>query len=172
MKILIAYMSKHGTTQKCVEMLREKLMGSCEVDCVNLKQESVSSLASYDVILVGSSVRFACISKATKRFLKQNIELLQKKKCGIFLCCGYPDNFNDYVQENIPKQLIPSLGIHCFGGEMKPKQVKGIDKLIIRGMRNAIVEHDFEESFYEGMLPEILPETIELLADSILGKNK
>ena len=171
MKVLIAYTSKHGTSARCAEMLGEKLMGCCEVDIVDLHKQSALDINDYDVAVLGGSVRFASVSKTLKRFLKQHAEKLQAKDCAIFLCCGYPDNFEDYVKENIPKQLTPSLGFHCFGGELKPKQVKGIDKLLIRAMRNAIVEHDFEESFYEGSLPDILPESIERLADRICGKN-
>ena len=85
-----------------------------------------------------------------------------QKKCGAFVCCGIPDEFEDYAREQLPKEFLPSIGVAHFGGELKPKNVKGFfDKMIVRSMRKEITEHDFEDGTYKGVLPEILPENIK-----------
>ena len=169
MKILIAYTSKNGTTAKCAKMLAEKLDVSHEVKLTDMNKEDTVSPEGFDVVVLGSSVRMGAVSKKVKKYIKTNIDTLNAKQCAVFLCCGIPDEFEDYLSQ-IPKYLIPSLGIHCFGGELKPREVRGFDKIIIKIMRNSITRHDFEDSNYTGMLPEIIPEHINLLADRIMGR--
>ena len=87
-----------------------------------------------------------------------------------FLCLGFINNFEEYRDIQFPKELVCSLGIHCFGGELKPKKLKGMDKLIVKMLRSEIKGADFEVSD-EGQapLPEIVPENIYRLADKIRG---
>jgi len=169
MNVLIAYTTKNQATARCAEMLRDMLGERCCVTLCDLKKESAPALSDFDVIVLGASVRFAKVAPAMKAFVKSNLDTLCHMPTALFLCCGYPDNFGDYVKENFPSSWDPSFGVHCFGGEMKPEKLHGIDKWIIKAMRNAIVEHDFEDGFYEGSLPELLPETIQRLADRIRG---
>ena len=76
--------------------------------------------------------------------------------------------FDAYAKEQMPKGFEPSLGVVYFGGELKPKETKGIiDKLIIGAMRKEITEHDFEDGNFDGSLPEILPENISNFADKV-----
>ena len=170
MKILIAYTSKHGVTAECAGVLANKLVGCNEVDVVDMKKESPTAADGYDVVILGSSVRMGRVSKKIKRYIKDNTAALEEKACAIFLCCGFPDEFDEYVDMQFPKSFEPSLGYHCFGGELKPEKIKGIEKLIVRAIRKSITEHDFEDANYQGSLPEIIPEHISLLADRIMGR--
>lgn len=169
MKILIAYTSKNGTTAKCAKMLAEKLEVSHEVIVTDMNKEDTVPPEGFDVVVLGSSVRMGAVSKKLKKYIKANVDMLNSKLCAVFLCCGFPDEFEEYLSQ-IPKYLIPSLGIHCFGGELKPREARGFDKIIIKIMRNSITGHDFEDGNYTGMLPEIIPEHINILADRIMGR--
>ena len=164
MKILIAYTSAHGTTAKCAEMLSGYLESKGDITLVDMNKENVPQPDGYDAVLLGSSVRFAKISKKVKNYIKDNAEVLSKKQCGLFICCGIPDEFESYSEEQMPKGFCASLGSVYFGGELKPKTVKGIDKLFVSAMRKEITEHDFEDGLYKGVLPEILPENIKNFA--------
>lgn len=170
MKVLIAYSSKQGTTAKCAEMLCDKL-ASADVDMVDINKCAPKSPDNYDVVVLGSSVRFGSVSKNLKKYIKAHKQALNAMPSAVFLCCGYPDQFDDYVKDQFPKDFNPTCGFHCFGGELKPKQTKGIDKLFVSMVRRSIVEHDFEDSSYAGSLPEILPESISILADMILKRR-
>ena len=171
MKILIAYSSKHGTTKRCAEMLGKELSGSCQVSLCDVRAEDIPSPDGFDAVILGSSVRMARISKKIKKYMKINIEKLNAMPCAVFLCCGFPDEFDEYLRTELPDGFEPSYGAHCFGGELKPQNVKGFERFLVKSIRRSITEHDFEDGNYKGMLPEILPEHIAILAGRILGKH-
>ena len=170
MKVLIAYSSKQGTTKKCVDMLASKL-GSSVVEVVDINKSMPGTPDNYDVVVLGSSVRFGSVSKNIKRYIKEHKSKLNDMPSALFLCCGYPDRFDEYVKDQFEKDFKPTYDFHCFGGELKPKQTKGFDRIIVSMARRSILEHDFEDSSYEGSLPEILPESISILADTILKRR-
>ncbi|MBQ8141005.1 MAG: flavodoxin [Clostridia bacterium] len=170
MKILIAYTSKHGTTKRCAEMLSDKLRGACEVTVLDMNAGEAGAPSEYDMVVLGSSVRMGRISKKIKKYIKANIDSLKSMPCAVFLCCGFPDEFDEYIRTELPKGFVPSFDVYCFGGELKPEKVKGVERLLVKMIRNSITEHDFEDGNYKGMLPEILPEHISILADKILNR--
>ena len=170
MKVLIAYSSKQGTTKKCADMLASKL-GSAEVEMLDINEATPASPENYDVVVLGSSVRFGGVSKNIKKYIKAHKSELNNMPSAVFLCCGYPDEFDNYVKDQFPRDFAPTYDFHCFGGELKPKQTRGFDRIIVAMARRSILEHDFEDSSYEGSLPEILPESISILADTILGRR-
>ncbi len=167
MKVLIAYTSKTGTTAMCAEMLADILKAKNEVTLCDMNKETADLPEKFDAVVLGSSVRMARISKNVKMYIKDNIETLNKMPCAFFLCCGLPDDFEDYIDMQLPKKFVPSHGTYCFGGELKPDKAKGLDRFIIGLMRRSIREHDFEDGFYDRMLPEILPDNIEFLARTL-----
>lgn len=168
MKILIAYTSANGTTAKCAELLCEELRRKNDVTLVDINKETAPDPTGFDAVLLGSSIRFARISKKLKAYIKANMDKLNAMKSGMFICCGIPDEFESYVKEQTPKGYRASLGAVYFGGELKPKKLKGVDKLIVRAMRNEITGHDFEDGNYDGVLPDILPENIDNFAERVV----
>lgn len=167
MKVLIVYSSRTGVSRECAEMLRGHLEGKFEV-CVYDIENAPPPPDGYDVAVIGGSVRMAKINKKLKAYLRDNAQALNNIHTALFLCCGFPDSFDDYVSMQIPKSVIPSLGIHCFGGELKPEKLKGFDKLIVKMIRSEIKGTDFESPEHERPpLPEIVPENISRLADRI-----
>ena len=108
------------------------------------------------------------IDKTMKRYLKENKDLLSQKPTAFGLCCGLPRLFEEYVEAQLPKDLVCSLGHHLFGGELKPEKLHGMDKLFVKIARHSIQTQDFEQSednLHD--LPELLPENVALLADQI-----
>ena len=68
----------------------------------------------------------------------------------------------------LPKQLHCSLGIQHFGGELKPDKLKGLDKLMVKMMREKIKTQDPDISDVDREeLPELLPDTVYALAERI-----
>ena len=68
----------------------------------------------------------------------------------------------------LPKGLKCSLGIHYFGGELKPDKIKGFDKLIVKIMRENILTQDIDISERDkNELPELMTDTIFALAERI-----
>ncbi|MBE6576539.1 MAG: hypothetical protein E7653_00190 [Ruminococcaceae bacterium] len=167
MKVLIVYSTKGGVSRECALMIGEQLSGSMQVDIFDVKKGAPSP-DGYDVAVIGGSIRMARLNKSMRKYLKEHADALNKINTALFLCCGITEDFDDYVKMNFPKNIIPTLGIHFFGGELKPEKLKGLDKLIVKSMRSTIKYEDFEAPDpNRSPLPEILPENINRLADSI-----
>ena len=168
MKIMIVYSTHGGTTKTCADLLADKLREHHTVDFVDGRKENIPSPANYDAVVVGSSIRMGRMNKKLRRYIKENRAILDNMPFGIYFCCGYTKQFQEYVDIQFPKNYEPTLGFHLFGGEMKPERYKGIDKFIMRCMRDAIKTQDFEEDERRlHDLPEIYPENIAVLAKNI-----
>ena len=167
MKLLIAYSSKNGVAKRCADMLASVLPPTIEYDLVDI-DKSAPDLSVYDSAVIGGSIRMAKPSRELKAFLKKNRDALSDMPSALYICCGFSHLYEEYRDIVAPRKYHFSLGIHHFGGELKPDRLRGFDKLYVRSMRRKINEADFEDSDeVELSLPEIIPENIKLLAESI-----
>ncbi len=167
MKLLVAYSSKNGVTRRCAEMLVSSLPHTVEYDVIDI-EKATPDLAGYDCAVLGGSVRMAKFSRAMRAFLKKNKNTISNMESALYICCGFSHLYEEYRDIVAPRKIHFSLGIHHFGGELKPDKLHGFDKLVVRSMRKKINEADFEDSDeVELSLPEIIPENIKLLAESI-----
>lgn len=167
MKVLITYSSRNGVTKQCAEMLASFLPSTIESDVVNL-HNMTPDLREYDCAVLGGSVRMEKLGKPLRTFIKRNKDALSEMPSALFICCGFPHLYREYKETVVPRKVDFSLGIHHFGGELKPDKLHGFDKLIVKSMRKSIKEADFEDIDTEDLsLPEIIPENIKLLAESI-----
>ena len=169
MKVLVLYTTHGGASKKCAEMLKEKIEDNCEVTLCDARSvPEFPAPEEYDALVIGGSVRFGRIDKRLKAYLKANIERINEKPSAFFFCCGFPSELEDYIDTQLPKKIEFSLGIHCFGGELKPEKLKGMDKFFVKMIRSHINSQDFEESDDDHIpLPELLPESVYRLADDI-----
>lgn len=166
-KILILYASRGGATKQCAEMLAEKLENVHEV-CLTDVTKAQPSPADYDVVVLASSIRMGQMNKIMKKYIKEHKAILSQSLTAVGLCCGFPRQFEEYIETQLPRDLVCSLGHHLFGGELKPEKIHGLDKLIVKMARTSIQTQDFEQSNADlHDLPELLPENITLLADKI-----
>ena len=167
MKTLIIYASKNGASAEACEMLRGKLSSFSEVDVCDVHSSSPSP-DGYDVLVVGGSIRMNKLDKTLKKYISANAKKLSSMPSAAFICCGLTDDFDDYVTTEIPRNAKFSLGVHCFGGQLKPERAKGIDKPIVFMMRQSILSQDPDKSDGERReLPELFPDTIYALAEKI-----
>ena len=167
MRLLIAYASKNGVAGRCAQMLASSLPKTIEYDVVDLSR-STPDLSLYDCAVLGGSIRGAKFMRPLRSFLKRNSEKLSGMESALYICCGFSHLYEEYRDIAAPRKISFSLGIHHFGGELKPDKLRGFDKIVVRSMRKKINEADFEDSDeVELSLPEIIPENIKLLAESI-----
>ena len=168
MKILILYATHGGATRECADILTKRLSAHHTVQVFNIREATPPSPEGYDAVVLGSCIRIGNADKGIKRYLKLYAEKLSSMPSAVFFCCGFPRQFEEYVETQIPKRLTLSLGAHCFGGELKPEKLRGMDKLVVRFARSSINSQDFEESDTDHhALPELFPENIALLAEKI-----
>ena len=80
MKILVAYDTYYGNTKQVAEAIAEQARTEGhEVELRNLK-ESFSSPPQADALFVGSPVRIAKVTRATRRFVKRLDRTMWKEK--------------------------------------------------------------------------------------------
>lgn len=147
MKTLILYTTHHGTVQKIIEILKEKIEDS---HSINIKKEKVPDINAYDTILIGGSIHVGNIQKKIKSFCIENIDKLKRKKVGLFLCCMFEgekalQQFENAFPEELRNQAI-AKGL--FGGEMLLNKMNFIEKIAVKKAANvteSISKINYEE---------------------------
>lgn len=167
MKILIAYSSKSGTTRECAEELAAKLAPN-EVTLACLEQGS-PDLSGFDIAVIGGYVRMGKISKYMRNYVAENAALLAVTMHAFFICCGLPESTEYYFEKAIPRKLLnSSISNICFGGDLRVKQQRGLDKLIAKMILKEIKNNNIAEDMNEEMMiPAVIPENISRFADEI-----
>lgn len=158
MKIAVIYSTKNGVARECAEKLRGLLVPRNEVELFNVR-ENPPSPDDFDVIVLGGSVRMGRLGKELCAYLERHKTALSAKPCAFYFCLGFSERFEEYADLLLPKNIIFSLGVHNFGGELKADKLRGFDKFIVKMVRSTIKTRDFEENDANPTsLPEILPE--------------
>ncbi|MBQ2999983.1 MAG: hypothetical protein IJD64_05925 [Clostridia bacterium] len=167
MKLLIAYVSKTGSSEFCAKLIAKELEQKAEIDVIDLEKKT-PKLEGYDAVVVGGPVRFGAFPKVLRKFIKNHFSELSAIPCAVYFCCGLSRISDEYSETLIPRKFEPSLGVHYFGGELKPQNAKGFDKMLIRHLRSSVKYHDFEDNEASDVsLPELIPENAHLLAEDI-----
>ena len=86
MKTAIIYMSKHGTTEKVVEIISQHL-AQYNTDIFNLREDKAPDINNYDFVIIGGSIHAGMVQKRIRQFCISNTDILLNKKVGLFLCC-------------------------------------------------------------------------------------
>jgi menaquinone-dependent protoporphyrinogen oxidase len=136
MKILIAYSSKHGTTERIAGILNVKLNGAARL--FNLSRGKRPDLNNYHIVVIGASIYKGRISKAIHNYLQENEEVLLTKKLGLYLSCLEQGEkavfqFNASFPEALRKHAFVS-GI--LGGEAILSKMNILERWIIRNSFN------------------------------------
>ncbi len=116
MKILIAYGTKYGTTEKCVAILKDLLeKKNYEVDTVNLKKNIRVNPGSYDLVTVGGSFVAFRMNSAVRKFVKRNLSTLLDKKTALFMC-GADEEWEKEIRKGFPEELLNSAVAKAYFG--------------------------------------------------------
>ena len=126
-------MSKHGSTEKMVEMLKAKLINS-EIDVINLKEKKSPDISKYADIIIGGSIHVGTIQKRITKLIEKNMNILLHKKIALFLCCMYEyekriEQFNNSFPEDLRNH---SSANGLFGGEFVFEKMNFLEKTIVK----------------------------------------
>ncbi|MBP7174659.1 MAG: hypothetical protein KBA53_00380 [Thermoclostridium sp.] len=103
MKVLIAYGSKYGCTEKAALKLKGLIKNST---AVNLSKGEKANVHEFDCVLLGGSIYAGKIQKEVMDFANGNLEALLTKRMGLFLCCGNKDQFDQQLNASFPEKLV------------------------------------------------------------------
>jgi menaquinone-dependent protoporphyrinogen oxidase len=132
MKTLIIYASKHGCTEKCSNLLKDKING--EVKKVNIKKDNVPDIALFDNIIIGGSIYMGRIQKEVNEFCLKDLSQLKNKKLGFFICCMSENDITEkQIKTSFPEELLSkAIAIENFGGEFIFKKMNFFERFIIK----------------------------------------
>jgi menaquinone-dependent protoporphyrinogen oxidase len=131
MKTLVAYATKYGCTERCAEILSEKLEE--KADLCNLKKLKVPDLGQYDKVIVGGSVYAGKIRSETSQFCKKNLEVLKSKKIGLFICGMGEEEAAKQINAAFPRELLNiAVAKGFFGGELVFNRMNSLERFIIK----------------------------------------
>ncbi len=116
-----------------------------------LDASTVNDLTPYSKIILGSSVYIGFWHKKVVRFLKKNIESLEKLPVWLFICgpTGHGNPIEQVDGRFYPKSIQPIIerihprGINCFGGKLVLKSLNPLEKWIINNVNAS--EGDFRD---------------------------
>lgn len=135
MKILIAYASKYGCTEKCAKALSKKLSGN--VDFLDLRRsKNAVDLSMYDGVIIGGSIYMGRIQKQVSEFCDRNLNELTNKRVGLFICCMAEGKVAQQELGNVfPQRLLDgAIAKEYFGGEFVFKKMNPMYRLIVKKM--------------------------------------
>ncbi|EKQ57823.1 MULTISPECIES: flavodoxin domain-containing protein [unclassified Clostridium] len=133
MKILILFASKYGGTEKCANLLSEKLQG--DVKIINLKATKNIPISDYDKVIIGTSIYAGNVRSEVKKFCSDNLNSLMSKPFSLFLCCSTDkkSEINSYVEKAFPSELIKhATVIDSFGSVFNFSKMNFFERQIIK----------------------------------------
>lgn len=156
MNTILIYSSKYGCTADCANYLKINLSGHVALVDIN-KADTQIGLEKFDTIIIGSSIYVGAVSKKLRMLCNNNIDLLSKKRVGIFLCCAFPEQANEYLSANFSSILLENAkAVKIFGGEARLEKMNFLDKLIMKSAtkgnyENLKISHENLENFVREM---------------------
>lgn len=131
MKNLIVYCSAHGTVEKISQYICDSIS---ETEMVDLKDQNISKLEHYDMVIIGASIHMGTLNRNMRNFLNRNEEILLNKRIGIFLCCMHEDMqaqlqfescFSEALRQHATATALP-------GGELQFSKMNFLQRAIVK----------------------------------------
>jgi menaquinone-dependent protoporphyrinogen oxidase len=157
MKTLILYSSYHGTTEKVARLIQRNFL--TEYTQVSSLHKSKISLAEYETVIIGGSIRYGKIQPIVRDFCEENTHELVQKRLGLYICCmnrvSAPQVF-DMAYPEILRQHAVACGI--MGGEVLLEKMNFFEKAILRlvnGTKQSVSKIDYTaiDHFIEKIKP-------------------
>ena len=165
MKVLIAYAGKTGNSASMATLLAE-LLPRHEVTLADLAVTAPSPL-DFDYVVLGGAIRMGKLYPAARKYLKQHEAALTACPHTLFLCCAFAEQFENYLEMVFPTSVLESAeDALYFGGELNVAKHKGLDKWLVKLIRNSILESEEDDAAPPGLLPE----HVRQLADRLKQK--
>jgi len=158
---LIVYGSRYGATARTSEEISKNLQQEkLDVRLINLKEENVTDITDYELVIVGSGIKIGRWTKESEIFLKKFQKELTKKKVALFVCSGSAQPLNEeekepevienykrnYLQEKAIKYNLQPIALGFFGGVYNFNKVSWLFRKFMAGVKPKLEEAGFKET--------------------------
>ena len=138
MTVLVAYESKHGSTQGIAERISEKLrqMGK-ETDVRSV--DAVSDPGSYEAFVIGSAIYYGSWMKEATEWVKRNQSILASRPVWLFSSGPLGTEVKDAEQQ--PKEMadfqktIKPRGDRVFFGCIDHHKLSFTERMVLKAVR-------------------------------------
>jgi menaquinone-dependent protoporphyrinogen oxidase len=139
-KVLIAYASRAGSTAEIATAIGETLAAhGAAVDVLPLK--SVTSLAGYRAVVIGSAIRFGSWLPEAVKFVEQNRQALSQRPLAIFAAHILNTDDDETSRQNRQQYLAPVRKLvtpraeALFAGVGDPKKVSFVERQLYKAVK-------------------------------------
>tara|TARA_B100000989_G_scaffold102494_1_gene74953 strand:- start:255 stop:776 length:522 start_codon:yes stop_codon:yes gene_type:complete len=139
MKSIIIYSSTDGHTKKICEAIRENFNNKESVEILPIEDAFNLNIKNYDQIILGASIRYGNYKTNLFKFIKNNIEILDKKKNAFFSVNVVArksekntPGTNPYIKKFLKKTNWRPKKIGVFAGKVDYPNYNFFNKLVIR----------------------------------------
>ena len=139
MKSIIIYSSTDGQTKKICEAIRENFNNKESVEILPIEDAFNLNIKNYDQIILGASIRYGNYKTNLFKFIKNNIEILDKKKNAFFSVNVVArksekntPGTNPYIKKFLKKTNWRPKKIGVFAGKVDYPNYNFFNKLVIR----------------------------------------
>jgi len=156
LETLIIYASKYGCTEDCAVYLKNKLTNGATLVDVN-KMDKRFDISGYGKIIIGGSVYIGKVAKKLRAFCVDNLNGLNDKEVGIFLCCALGEQADEVLANNFPPELIKNArSVKIFGSEARLEKMGLIDRTLIKAVTKGdfskfVISHEQMDEFIKEM---------------------
>jgi menaquinone-dependent protoporphyrinogen oxidase len=137
-KLLVAYRSRYGCTERYARLLAEKLAGQlpAEATVADLRRERRLAPEAFDLVLLGSPIYAGAVPAGVTRFCERHRSGLLRVPVGLFICCLYE---GPQAQAQLDSAFPQWLSLHAFGrwalgGEIRLERLGLLDRLLVRAL--------------------------------------
>jgi menaquinone-dependent protoporphyrinogen oxidase len=164
MKTLIVFASKYGGTRISAEKIAKEMnfpeMNKAQI--CELDKDTVPDLNQFDCIIVGGPLFAGTLHKSVKSFLIDNVDVLLRKKVGLFLAGLRIDEAEEPFSANFPESILKHATVkEMIGGICDPKTLNVFFKMLMKAITKT--------SDYSSTISD---EKIKKLADSLKADTK
>ena len=131
---LIVYASRHGTTTQYAKSLLKLLDGNVDLCSLDERANSMPDMSFYDTIVIGGSIHYGKNNKLVVSFVKNNLEVLRKRRLGLFVTSYYDgERAQNQLNNAYPKELLDiAIAADYFDGELLYPKLNVFEKLVAK----------------------------------------
>lgn len=127
-KILIAYQSKYGSTKQYAEWIQKESGG----DLIDIENQDAPDLATYDILIIGSSVRIGSIVNAP--FIREHWSAIKDKKLILFTTSGTPPQhpkIQSIYEKSLPGEMRKAIQYFPLHGRISGDKLTVWDRFLM-----------------------------------------